>query len=783
MRDWTLSSGDPLSLTIAADPRFVVPDDRNDHIWELEPGGGDPPAMALHTTYGLRARSMRIFPCFRIQGQVIIDPAVFATPPRLRRFTPDFLLFDFSPLPDISASAEYWIPDSHAVAGRIKVANHSSDPLSLVLEICGQLVPLKGRSLAQISMQSVNVLSGHTADLAPVIFLTGGSQGGQGSYPSLAVDLTLDPGSTRTLTWTQAALADPQASFELARRLAAQPWDATRTKIEMLHESQTIDVHTGDPDWDAAFALSQKTAFGLFMGSGFTRSAYAIVRQPDNGYFPHVDGKDDPPQESIGSTLESYYLASLLPGAPQVGTGLLREHLASRVRKSGEAGPSRLRAPLLSALTWKVYQQTRDITILDETFPQLRTLFREWFTPAHDHDRDGFPEWDHTMQAGLDDHPAYNNWHSWDEGSDISTVECPGLAALLFQESTLLAKMAAELKDFHQQETLETEGGTLRAAVEQCWQARSVNYHQRDRDTHLSPEGKQVARQRGDGKQSLKIEFRQPSRLLLRISFKSGKMPNPMVILKGRQGRHNHMERLGRNDFTWGAGIATAVSREPFDQLSVLDVHGLDGGEPFVLRTVDYSMEDISQFLPLWAGIPTEHRAREIINKTLFAPERFGRPFGIPAYVSGRITKSEADPILQAVTMTWNQLIGEALLVYGMRSEAAQLTTCLMSAVIGNLKRQHAFARAYHAETGYGIGDRNALHGLAPLGLFLQTLGLEIHSPRLVSLRGKNPFPWPVTVQYRNLTVTRQAAQTQVTFPDGRSIFLTDPTDGLVSAD
>ena len=135
------------------------------------------------------------------------------------------------------------------------------------------------------------------------------------------------------------------------------------------------------------------------------------------------------------------------------------------------------------------------------------------------------------------------------------------------------------------------------------------------------------------------------------------------------------------------------------------------------------------------------------------------------------------------VHMPWNLLIGKGLLGYGLRKEAAQLTARLMSAVIQNLKQQHAFAYSYQAATGAGLGERNSVQGLAPLGLFLDVLGLQIMTPWRVILNEKNPFPWPVTVKYRGLAVTRQADQTVVVFPDGRMITLVDPTNAVVSAE
>jgi hypothetical protein len=122
-----------------------------------------------------------------------------------------------------------------------------------------------------------------------------------------------------------------------------------------------------------------------------------------------------------------------------------------------------------------------------------------------------------------------------------------------------------------------------------------------------------------------------------------------------------------------------------------------------------------------------------------------------------------------SVPLPWNQLIGEGLLAYGFRSEAAHLTAHLMTAVIQNLKQNHAFYQRYHAESGAGIGERNALQGFAPVGLFIQTLGVTILSSKKVKLNGRNLFPWAVTIKYKGLTVVRGLEQTVVTFSNGES--------------
>lgn len=81
------------------------------------------------------------------------------------------------------------------------------------------------------------------------------------------------------------------------------------------------------------------------------------------------------------------------------------------------------------------------------------------------------------------------------------------------------------------------------------------------------------------------------------------------------------------------------------------------------------------------------------------------------------------------------------------------------------------------------MGERNMLTGLAPVGLFLQTLGVEFLSANRVRLSGKNPFPWPVTVKYRGLSVSRQSDRSVIVFPDGRVVSVDDPTDAIVTAE
>ena len=131
--------------------------------------------------------------------------------------------------------------------------------------------------------------------------------------------------------------------------------------------------------------------------------------------------------------------------------------------------------------------------------------------------------------------------------------------------------------------------------------------------------------------------------------------------------------------------------------------------------------------------------------------------------------------------MPWNQIVGEGLLAYGMRAEAAQLVTRLMNAVTQSLTKHKAFYRLYHSATGEPAGERNAIGGLAPVGLFLETLGIHLLPQNSVIVSGFSPFSWPVTIKYRGMKVIRDEKKTQVTFPNGQTTSISGSGTHLVS--
>lgn len=790
MRDWQLKSGDPLCLTLASDIRLGPGDYCDDRTWELSLHSSDPPALSLQTTYGLRARSMRLYPQFTLGETSITDPAVFAQPPIVRQVFPNFIRLTFSPFKDIDVIAEFWAPQPHTIAGRFEIENNGQAGRVVQLDLIGQLNPTEGQRMGPMEMQAATVLTGLTERLFPVVFMTGGPKAGIGPYPSLALKLDLAPNVPRIVTWVNAAERDRESSFNLARSVASFKWEAERTRIELLNGGQ-VEIYTGDPDWDAALMLAQKQAVQLMVGSTaqLPNPSFVLARLPDMGYSLRGDGSDYNHLWNGQPPLEAYFLADLLlPVAPNLVKGLLRNYLAVQAEdgfidwKPGLGGQRSklLASPLLASLAWRYYETTEDKAFLEECFDPLMKFLQKWFSREHDRDQDGAPEWDHPMQAGEEDHPIYAPWHTWSQGVDISTAESPGLNAFLYMECLALKNIARLTGRDDSVPGLDATTELLKRAVEAAWDEGAAIYADRDRDTHFCTRAELLMERNGSGTSLLRRDFAEPVRLFLNIETDRTVRRHPMVFVHGKSATGQpRVERIGDDQVRWMPGWGRATGRHVYSAVQRVEVRGLEPDDRITISSVGYSYQDHSMLAPLWAGIPGEERAKRLVEETLCNPQRFWRAYGLPATVLPM--KNDEGRILAATNLPWNVLAAEGLLKYGFTAQAAELTARLMRAVIQNLKRESAFRRYYNADSGQGVGERNALNGLAPLGLFLDVLGVRLISPRKVGLNGFNPFPWPVTVKYRGLTVFRQKDKTILIFPDGQTVTIDDPAPRIVS--
>lgn len=793
MRTWHLQRPDLPSLVLAADARLSPLNYFDDQIWEIHLRVGEPAALSIQTTYGLRARSMRLFPRFVEDTLTVTDPDQFSSPPAIHRFFPNYALITCSPFDGLDAVFEYWVAFSNVLAGRIRIINSGVTPRKLRLEWAAILVPAgEGERMSPVQQDAVHVLQGQVQGLSPVLFMTGGVQAGSSPYPNLSLPVELLPGLERNYTWVIAALGDPKASFTLAASTAARAWDAEYARIEMTNAS-LLEIETGNSTWDLAFALGQKTAFNLIHGpTEFLPHASCVqTRLPDQGYSLRSDGSEYGHLWDGQTPLDAWYLADfLLPAFPHLAEGLLQNFLSTQDEtgfidwKPGLNGRRTgfLASPLLCDLAWKIYQITEDQDFLDRVFTPLLKFVNCWFDARNDRDGDGIPEWGHPLQTGFGENPLFAYWQPWSQGADITLFESPALMAMLYRETQALLKMARLLNQLGPVHDLNQRLEKLKAALARSWDEAACTYHYLDRETHTSGAGVPLGSRTGPGVVSLKpAPFDPPARLLVRIlpELETSKEISLRIEGVGTHGAEI-VETLTADSFRWSVGVGTGVSQQVFASLTEIRVTGIHAGDQVHVSSVDFSFHDQTLFTPLWAAIPTPEQAEALIKKHLMRPRRYWRGFGLPACPAQKGAAPETAAICDLVWLPWNALIGEGLVHYGYRPLAAELLSRLIDALGQNLQKFGAFREHFHAVTGEGVGERNPLVGLPPLGLFLNVLGVRIYSAWKVGLSGQNPLPWPVKIRFRGLLVARGLETTSITFPDGQTVEISDPKPCIV---
>jgi len=434
---------------------------------------------------------------------------------------------------------------------------------------------------------------------------------------------------------------------------------------------------------------------------------------------------------------------------------------------------------MLVSLAWSIYQYTEDRSLLEETFRPLLNYLQVWFWDSNDRDGDGIPEWTNLVQTGYDENPTFSRWQPWALGTDISLVESPDLCAYLYREIKLLRSIA-ELIHFPESNTyLDALADNLRTALQTSWNGRRGSFQYWDRETHQTNKGEILKQRTGPGELLLDMVFELPTRLELRLECDDGVHPQVEISVHGNLKSGQHIvENIPTTKLHWHQGISTYTFPNLFAEIEHLHIRGLPKKGSATLRIVDHYPEDHTLLVPIWAEIPIPDQVNKILRYKIDKDTFYNHAYGMPAYPKPPI--SEAEETCLAVWLPWNIMTIQGLLAYGRRPKAAELLTKLLEGVSRNLKREGAFRANYHADTGKGLGQRNHIMGLLPVTIFMETLGIRPVSPWKVYVDSTNPFPEPITVKYKGMTITSTKEDVQVKFPDGETSILSTEIPCLV---
>ena len=322
----------------------------------------------------------------------------------------------------------------------------------------------------------------------------------------------------------------------------------------------------------------------------------------------------------------------------------------------------------------------------------------------------------------------------------------------------------------------------LHNAIEAMWRDESAIYHYVDRDSHAVTSGEILATGRGNIAVDVARRFDPAARIVVRAVGPSDQKVALGVTIGGRSPRGRHrVEAFKRSQAQWYFGIATATSDRLYAEVERIEVTGLTDDYEVVISTLDTTLQDQTLLLPLWAGVPSQERAEALVKRTLLDPERFWRPYGIPNCAAHQpFYRPDNRGGSGGVWMMWNTMLCEGLVAYGYRAEAAELLNRLMTAMVHGLRTDKAFSEAYNPDVLDGLGEKDYIWGVAPVRLMLTAAGIRPLSPRRVAIEGWSPFPWPITVRWKGLEVTRDGKRTTIRFPSDAVVTFEDTEPRVV---
>jgi len=709
------------------------------------------------------------------------DPAAFHRPPQVQRFLPNYLRLSAEPRKGLHLGLEFWVQDSHTLVGRVSLRNDTASRMRVGLILHALLRPGQaGQTMGEQESLGAHFLAGRAGDLAPVLLLAGGV-GFHGVYPGLRRAVGLEPEEERGVIWALAGERALEASLTKARAALTLRWEAQMARLELAN-SRLVEIETGDPQWDAALAFSQKALLRAFVGPSrwLAAPSFILGRRPEAGYSSAGEGSDYPWSWSGQSAWHALALfPDLLILAPELARGVLRNFLAvQRAEGFIDARPGlggqrlgALCAPVLATMAWMDYQHTGDRAFLRRAAKTLLPFLEHWLSPQHDPDQDGRPRWLNPEQRPFAESPLFSPWRRWSEGGELRYAECPDLAGALYRD---LRSMEAIARALGQEEAARRWGEKAEAvgrSLEAFWSPKHKWLLALDAEAHVSPRGQRLARARGVDRVEIERTFAEPVRLVVRW-FPYRKQRRAVQVFihgRGRAGRHR-VERLRGAGLRWHDGMGSAISAKTYLQVERVEVQGLGPRDRLEVRVAGLDRLDLGAAVCLLPGLPDRPWVEAMIEDRLLNEAWFWRPFGV-APIPGRDSayrRAKADGVV-AVQTPWIQIVGEALLRHGYRQAAAELFSRAMGAAIKALREQQGFYAGYDPDTGAPLGERHNLLGIPPLSLFLEILGVRLLGGDRVAVRGNNPFPWPVRLRWQGMEILCQGQRCLVTFADGRS--------------
>ena len=751
---------------LAADQRFTQIDVLNDQVWELCTGSCEPKALSLSTTYGLRARRLHLFPEFSSENFTASDPEEYHVFPKVEFSSSNFICLTFSPIQYIDAQMRVWVPDSHSILGQMTLTNSGNKTRTVEVDWICQLSPLPGGKPMLPKQMGINkILQGETAGIFPVFYLTGGPEESNSVYPGLGIKLVLMPGQSRQVTWVLASLESTEASFLQARHYSSKKLEIEQLKIMMADKKDRVKIESPENQVGDRVNLSLNQAYQLIMPAvnNFNHPTFSIERSPDTGFNAREDMLVIKPEWSGQTLMDAWAMMhNLLPGRPEVLKGILENFLDTQdesgridFRVNGNNKPTGLLAPpLISTLVCELHPYLDNLEWLKQIYPSLVRFLRTWVSIDDVTGIIRLNTWSHPSQAGLpgpshlSEKQIVNYWIRSKTFGDIFLI------SLLYREIKSLLQIEKWLKTDQNTVWLEQ---TLMHLKEVANSFSNPQEPARKSSTSLFDE-KTLFSIKKDGEFPPARKIKNPGKIYLQLQLNERISPGFQCVLSGTGEQGDRSISITPQSVLWLGNTGICIPEQVFTSLTSIEIKGWHKGDTGTIGQVLYPKNDIMQFMPLWAGIPTQDEVEKMLEPGKIEP--FLKSDGISL-----ASDSEADSS-QRIPGELAAMIIEGLLQYG-KYELAERT---FSSHFLNDQAIEYSTPAISRRVNLG-----SIENLVPVKLYLMCQGIKKLTSKEAIVTHFSNNPGTVTVQYDKVTLVLKQGQTEIITGFSEHVLLDKP--------
>lgn len=747
---------DPFSLILVNDFQRSEEEIPFDNTWEIQYEGGELGGISLYSTLGLQALSLRITPIFSNLNESRINLKQFENKPTITEISPNYTNISVEVFAGIHFNLEYFISNSNSIYGQVTIQNKSSQKFSGSLQYLVSLKPSSGGEQMKGMQSDLNyILEGKTKDLFPIFYLSGLSQPGKLGQPSIACNFEIDTGLSQRFKWCLAFEREKLQSLERVLAFQSTDFDKETTRNKLMHLREIFHFDTGNPEWDSALLFSQISANQLFVSAPGKKHKLSLIpsRHPEKTIYP---SKTEKTHLTEGITpIQLWYFLQVLPKQNALIQNVFNEFLIFQ-KKDGfipnHSNPSNFLArfhafPIFATIALEILDSQKSQDLAINYLKKLIPYLRYWLSNSSDNSS---PYWENSLQSLYEDLPIHNQWDIDGYGINPRWIDSPFLNSLLAIECEKCLQIAEQFKiNFPERTWLDDQKTILLSIIEDSWNPTRKYFAYRDFRTKKTPGKTSILKKNGSGIFIVEKNLRSPQRLTVRVITHPELSKKITIEIKGMLESQEILEIIQPRNFHWNTSTGFYTTENVFEFISSINIIGLPDDNSVEVSTSQYSMIDLSLFLPVLIKDANKKYTQQMIDQWI--DKEFLSNFGLSLIPK----KSQTNRMKRSnfVDLPLNSFILEGLIENQQLDLAKKVFINLMKVVIKNLRLSKKFFKLYDADDGTCKGEYNIINGMIPLKTFLRLIGIHRWTDDEIEFMGSSVFKEDIKIFYRGIKV------------------------------